>query len=266
MTSEENAFKKKPLEKSMTNRKQKKPAATPQAQRPAPAKVSAETTPPIAAAAPQAVQFTSFAQAMQAAATRLVPHNYTPPANDPSFPKDDAAHKVYIRRMYDAYIDTSQCIDRATVPTFDSQLAKHSSHPHSAPITPVMISTICWHLLSIAMDLHTRGPVCLNVFDPAKLKQVYAHRGLTFEKRIDAVCELLRTSKSRCVSLLKLDGLGMVVANAPMLCRQARANHASNGQRQDFLVNGKDAGRKRMAADMDRDEAEMGHASELDEY
>ena len=169
--------------------------------------------------------------------------------------------------MYDAYVDITQCIDRATVANFDSHFATLSSNPPTSPITPVMISTICWHLLTIAIDLHTRGPVSLNIYDPSKLKNVYTYRNLTFKARIDAVCELLKTSKARCASLIKLDGLEMVVANAPMLCRQTKTNHYSNGHRQGYLATGNDAvaGKKRDASEMDSDEAEKTDARESDE-
>ncbi|KAG9194033.1 hypothetical protein G6011_04068 [Alternaria panax] len=238
--SHEMAGDKRVFKKSSDNNESNKASATSQGQPSASAKSSAKISQPIAAAAPQAIQFTSFAQAQKAAATRVVPHNYTPSTNDPSFPKDDAAQKAYIRQMYDAYVDITGCIDRATVPNFDSHFSTLSSDSPTSPITPLMISTICWHLLTIATDLHTRGPICLNVYDPAKLKNVYKHRNLRFDARIDAICTLLRMSKSRCASLLSMDGLGMVVANAPVLCRQSRTNHTNNGHRQDYLETGKD--------------------------
>jgi hypothetical protein len=263
------ATKMKVFKKSSGDRTQKEPAATRKAQSPAQAQVSAQTTQPVAAAVPSAMGFESFAEAKQAAATRVILHNYTPPVNDSSLPKDDddATRKVYIRRMYDAYVDITQCIDRATVANFDSHFATLSSNPPTSPITPVMISTICWHLLTIAIDLHTRGPVSLNIYDPSKLKNVYTYRNLTFKARIDAVCELLKTSKARCASLIKLDGLEMVVANAPMLCRQTKTNHYSNGHRQGYLATGNDAvaGKKRDASEMDSDEAEKTDARESDE-
>ncbi|RYN91475.1 hypothetical protein AA0119_g10370 [Alternaria tenuissima] len=264
------ATKMKVFKKSSGDRTQKEPAATRKAQSPAQAQVSAQTTQPVAAAVPSAMGFESFAEAKQAAVTRVILHNYTPPVNDSSLPKDDddATRKVYIRQMYDAYVDITQCIDRATVANFDSHFTTLSSHSPTSPITPVMISTICWHLLTIAIDLHTRGPVSLNIYDPAKLKNVYTHRNLTFKARIDAVCELLKLSKARCASLLKHDGLEMVVANAPMLCRQTKTNHSSNGHRQDYLATGNDAvaGKKRDASEMDSDEAKKTDADESDEW
>ncbi|CAI9629901.1 unnamed protein product [Alternaria burnsii] len=259
----------KASKKSSGDWTQKEPAATRKAQSPAQAQVSAQTTQPVAAAVPSAIGFKRFAEAKQAAVTRVILHNYTPPVNDSSLPKDDddATRKVCIRQMYDAYVDITQCIDRATVANFDSHFATLSSNPPTSPITPVMISTICWHLLTIAIELHTCGPVSLNIYDPAKLKNIYTHRSLTFEARIDAVCELLKLSKARCARLLKLDGLDMVVANAPMLCRQTKANHFSNGHRQSYLAAGNDAvaGKKRDASEMNSDEVEKTDAGESNE-
>lgn len=270
LPSSATATKMKASKKSSGDRTQKEPATTQKAQPPTKAQVPAQMTQAIAAAVPSAMEFKSFAEAKQTAATRVILHNYTPPINDSSLPKDDddATSKVYIRQMYDAYVDITQCIDRATVANFNSHFATLSSDPPTSPITSVMISTICWHLLTIAIDLHTRGPVSLNIYDPAKLKNVYTYRNLTFKARIDAVCELLKLSKARCASLLKLDGLEMVVANAPMLCRQTKTNHSSNGHRQGYLATGNDAvaGKKRDASEMDSDEAEKTDARESDGY
>ena len=93
------ATKMKVFKKSSGDRTQKEPAATRKAQSPAQAQVSAQTTQPVAAAVPSAMGFESFAEAKQAAATRVILHNYTPPVNDSSLPKDDddATRKVYIR-------------------------------------------------------------------------------------------------------------------------------------------------------------------------
>jgi hypothetical protein len=209
-----------------------------------------------ASAASQAIHFASFAEVQQAAATRFVPHNYTPPADDNSFPQDQAARKSYIRQLYDAYVEITQCIDRATVANFDSHWETLSANPSTSPITPAQITTICWKLLSIAIDLHTRGPICLNVYDRAKLKNVYKFRGLKFSERIDKVCELMRMSKARCGNLLKLDGLEMVVATAPLLCTQTTSNYKQNRTRQDNLVEGNlIVTKKRKAEKIDENES-----------
>lgn len=247
---------KKTSNESSGDKKQKKASAAPQAQLPASAQVPAQAPRPIAAAAPQAMQFASFAEFQQAAATRFVPHNYIPPADDNSFPQDQAARKSYIRQLYDAYVDITQCIDRATVANFDSHWETLSSNPSASPITPAQITTICWKLLSIAIDLHTRGPICLNVYDQAKLKNVYKFRGLKFSERIDKVCELMRMSKARCGSLLKLDGLEMVVATASLLCTQTASNYKQNRNRQDNLVEGNLVAKKKTKAKkMDENES-----------
>ncbi|CAG5166251.1 uncharacterized protein ALTATR162_LOCUS6899 [Alternaria atra] len=183
---------KKPSNESSGDKKQKKASGAPQAHISASPQVPAQAPRPIAAAAPQAMQFASFAE----------------------------------------------CIDRATVANFDSHWETLSPNPPTSPITPAQITTICWKLLSIAIDLHTRGPICLNVYDRAKLKNVYKFRGLKFSERIDKVCELMRMSKARCGSLLKLDGLEMVVATASLLCTQTKSNYKQNRTRQHNLVEG----------------------------
>ncbi|KAH6882499.1 hypothetical protein BKA58DRAFT_434259 [Alternaria rosae] len=141
------------------------------------------------------MDFANFAETQRAAATRVIHCNYLPLANDGRFPQDQAARTFYIRRLYEAFTDITQCIDSATVANFDLRWATLSSS--TSPYTPAMITTICHALLSIANNLHTQGPISLNVFDKGKLENVYKFRDLTFGARVDKVCELMRISKTR---------------------------------------------------------------------
>jgi hypothetical protein len=224
----------------------------PQAQLPSSAQVPTQAKHAIVATAPQSMEYANIAQVQQSAATRDIHHNYHPLAKDDSFPHDQAARTVYIRQLYDAFTDISQCLDSATVTNFDTRWATLSSG--TSPYTPSMITTICHALLSIAINLHTHGPISLGIFDKGKLKNVYKYRHLTFSDRIAKVCELMRMSKARCGNLLKFEGLEMVVATAPLLVRQTGSNYYHNRRRQDHLVAGKDqlvAGVKRDAGEME---------------
>ncbi|KAI4951978.1 hypothetical protein J4E91_003440 [Alternaria rosae] len=159
------------------------------------AKVPIQAPRAIATAAPQSMHFANFAEAQRAAATRVIHYNYLPLANDSSFPQDQAARTFYIRQLYDAFTDITQCIDSATVANFDLRWATLSSS--TSPYTPAMITTICHALLSVAINLHTQGPISLNVFDKGKLENVYKFRDLTFGARVDKACELMRINKAR---------------------------------------------------------------------
>ncbi|KAI4650600.1 hypothetical protein J4E93_002957 [Alternaria ventricosa] len=225
---------------------------TPQVAIPAFSKAPTQVPRAIAAAPPQSMHFANFAEAQRAAATRVVHHNYHPLANDSSFPQDQAARRFYIRQLYDAFTDITQCIDSATVANFDLRWATLSSG--TSPYTPAMITTVCHALLSIAIDLHTHGPISLNVYDQGKLENVYKYRNLTFSARVDKVCELMRISKARCGNLLKFEGLEMVVATAPLLIRQTRSNYHHNRNRQDDLVAGKETEAGEMGYDDDENE------------
>jgi hypothetical protein len=223
----------------------------PQAQLPSSAQVPTQAKHAIVATAPQSMEYANIAQVQQSAATRVIHHNYHPLAKDDSFPHDQAARTAYIRQLYDAFTDITQCLDSATVTNFDTRWTTLSSG--TSPYTPSMITTICHALLSIAINLHTHGPISLGIFDKAKLKNVYKYRHLTFSDRIAKVCELMRMSKARCGNLLKFEGLEMVVATAPLLVRQTGSNYHHNRRRQDHLVAGKDqlvAGVKRDAGEM----------------
>jgi len=225
---------------------------TPQVAIPAFSKAPTQVPRAIAAAPPQSMHFANFAEAQQAAATRVIHHNYHPVANDSSFPQDQAARTFYIRRLYDAFADITQCIDSATVANFDLRWTTLSSG--TSPYTPAMITTVCHALLAIAINLHTHGPICLNVYDQGKLENVYKSLDLTFRARIDKVCELMRISKARWGNLLKFEGLEMVAATAPLLIRQTRSNYHHNRNRQDDLVAGKETESGGMGNDDDENE------------
>lgn len=75
---------------------------------------------------------------------------------------------------------------------------------------------------------------------------------MTFLERIRKVCELLRLSKARCVTLMKGEGLHMCVAAPGLLVRHTYSNKRQNEQRQKALVRG----RKRTAEEMDGEEEE----------
>jgi hypothetical protein len=63
-------------------------------------------------------------------------------------------------------------------------------------------------------------------------------------------------SKARCGNLLKLDGLEMVVATAPLLCTQTTSNYKQNRTRQDNLVEGNlIVTKKRKAEKIDENES-----------
>jgi hypothetical protein len=115
-------------------------------------------------------------------------------------------------------------------------------------------------ILDIAIALHERGPVALYVFDESKLRNAYKSRNLTFAKRIECICELMRLSKWRCELLLDCDDLDMVVATPVQMIGIAKTNKNQNFTRQAYLaagrakLNGKNKGKGTQAIMEDADD------------
>jgi hypothetical protein len=167
---------------------------------------------------------------------RPLPHNYIPLGpTEATFPRDQAAQDVYLRELYDAFVDITGYLDTSAAP-FAIRLSVIASGNGS--IKPHMVSTVCSRLLSLAMALHTVGPSSLKLLDAGKMASVYKYRMLDFGDRIARICELLRLSKSRCQSLLKFEGLGMMVGTAPLLVQQTNTNHKSNQRRAQNIKDG----------------------------
>jgi hypothetical protein len=167
---------------------------------------------------------------------RPLPHNYIPLGpTEATFPRDQAAQDVYLRELYDAFVDITGYLDTSAAP-FAIRLSVIASGNGS--IKPHMVSTVCSRLLSLAMALHTVGPSSLKLLDAGKMASVYKYRMLDFGDRIARICELLRLSKSRCQSLLKFEGLEMMVGTAPLLVQQTNTNHKSNQRRAQNIKDG----------------------------
>ena len=187
--------------------------------------------------------FTSHAQAQDAAAKREVPHNWTSSKSDVSLPVSDEQRNYYVKMLVHAFLDTSKAIDTKDSDSFRRQW-RFLAAANSLSLDE-QIEATCWQLVQIAEDLHTRGPISLNVFDETKLKDIKKFQDLTFEARIQELCQLLRVSKNRCGKLLKSEGLHMAVATPTQLATQTHWNKRQNGMRQESLVAGRAAHKRK---------------------
>ena len=181
--------------------------------------------------------FANYTQAQQAAANRQIPHNWLPVQNDVSLPLNDYHRSVYVRMLVRAFEDTSKCIHSGKTET--SQSRRASLAGGNSVQKQRQTEAVCWQIVRIAEKLHTQGPISLRIFDEAKFKDIKKFQHLTFEARLAHVCELLRLSKSRCESLLKLKDLHAVVAAPSQLITQARWNKKQNTDRQQYLAAGR---------------------------
>ncbi|KAH7066310.1 hypothetical protein BKA63DRAFT_396274, partial [Paraphoma chrysanthemicola] len=182
--------------------------------------------------------FANYAQASNAFAERVIPHNWKAPANDKTMPTSQADREKYVRQILAAFVDISECHDATTTESFQDRWASLSEG--RSPYTTNMIEVVCWTMLDMAIALHERGPVVLRVFDDSKLKNAQKSRNLTFAQRIGFICDLLRLTKSRCETLLDYDDLDMTVAAPAQMISMAKTNKKQNIKRQIVLMNGRE--------------------------
>jgi hypothetical protein len=84
----------------------------------------------------------------------------------------------------------------------------------------------CEKLLDVAEHLHRHGPSSLRIYDSSKLRTISQSRNLTFARRIESLCALLRLSKSRCDMVMPAYVISMI-----------KSNKKQNVNRQDLICN-----------------------------
>lgn len=175
------------------------------------------------------LRYRNLDEAMEALDTDGIPHDYPVPPYDATFPQNPTDRAAYIRRLFDAFVDIDSCIDREDTDAF---VTRWQGIPNNTSCySRGDVETCCHLLLEMAMDLHTKGPRSLNIFDTGKLEQVHKYHGFTFAQRIDSICKLLRLSKVRCQLLLRFEGLEVAVGIPPLLVAQVRMNLKQNTKR-----------------------------------
>ncbi|CAE7030536.1 hypothetical protein PTT_08575 [Pyrenophora teres f. teres 0-1] len=194
------------------------------------------------------LRFTSRAHAHQVKASKPLDSDWLSPQTDSTFPTHSAAHGHYLCLLTTAFLCTRTCLDKRTDTPFITHWAPNPDKP--SPITPSKVELTCRRLLSIAIALHTYGPSSLCIYDAGRMQNANKTNKMTFLERIGKVCELLRLSKARCVTLIKGEGLHMCVAAPGILVRRTHMNRTQNERRQKALVRG----RKRTVGEMKGDE------------
>ncbi|KAI2480140.1 hypothetical protein Ptr902_08321 [Pyrenophora tritici-repentis] len=191
------------------------------------------------------LHFTSRAHAHQIQASNPPNTDWLSPQTDCTFPTHPAAHAHYLRLLTSAFLCTLTCLDKRTDTPFITHWTPTPFKP--SPISPSKVELTCRRLLSIAIALHTYGPSSLCIYDAGRMQNVVKTNKMTFAERIGQLCELLRLSKARCVTLMKGEGLHMCVAAPGILVKRTRMNHTQNERRQKALVRG----RKRTVGEME---------------
>jgi hypothetical protein len=185
----------------------------------------------------QGLYFKNLAQAKHALETRVMSANTTwePDTTDPTIPRNDTQQAKYVFQVLSAMKDTSVAQDSTRHwprgPADAKQPYYHPSH----------VEKVCWVLISKAVALHTQGPRTLATYDPSALRNARIEQRLTFAARIDAMCALLRFSKSRCDRLMKGETFEVVVGAPQHLLNQSRMNKDQNQIKQGRLKKGIEA-------------------------
>jgi hypothetical protein len=194
---------------------------------------------------PQGLYFKNLAQAKHALETRVMSANTTwePDTTDPTIPRNDNQQAKYVLQVLSAMKDTSVAQDSTRHWPRGTNDAKqpyyHPSH----------VEKVCWVLISKAVALHTQGPRTLATYDPSALRNARIEQRLTFSARIDAMCALLRFSKSRCDRLMKGETFEIVVGAPQHLLNQSRMNKDQNQIKQGRLKKGIEAEKMKVGSE-----------------
>ena len=183
---------------------------------------------------PRRLYFSSLEQAKNALENRIMSSNTTwePNTADSTIPRHDTAQAQYVCQLVSAMEDVTAAQDSIRHWQHDPAGTKmpyyHPSH----------VEKVCWVLVSRAVQLHTRGPRTLATYDASALRNARLEQRLTFAQRINAICALLRYSKSRCDRLMKGETFEMVVGAPQHLLGQSRMNKNQNEVKQSRLRKG----------------------------
>ncbi|KAF2844637.1 hypothetical protein T440DRAFT_373608, partial [Plenodomus tracheiphilus IPT5] len=159
--------------------------------------------------------------------------NWHCPLNDPSVPTNDANRQTWVLRLVNAINNTTDVVDQRS-----AAFAKHwlSTPPF---YHPAAIELLAWDICSLAEDMHTIGPIALQITDAKQIEQVRKTRNWTFAQRMLSIIALLMKCKSRCEKCMNKANVAMVVGNPEKLLNGSRGNQKQNGKRQVLLQAGR---------------------------
>ncbi|KAF2124382.1 hypothetical protein P153DRAFT_390420 [Dothidotthia symphoricarpi CBS 119687] len=168
------------------------------------------------------------------------PITWRSPRNDMTIPQTDAGRVVVVQRLLAAMIDITEAKDSGR--SFQRRWATRSEDQPFYDLKDMEI--VCWELAHIAERLHRNGPAELMMFDPDALKNNARTQDLTFEERIDNLCQLMRYSKARCDILMKGDSWELVVVQSKLMLQESKINRKQNTTRKKIQKLGRKALRR----------------------
>ncbi|KAF2623115.1 hypothetical protein BU25DRAFT_305732, partial [Macroventuria anomochaeta] len=180
--------------------------------------------------------FTSLAQAETAASSLPFKHSWTP-RPDFSIPTTQAEQVFWIAELLDAMEDISACNEDTNQSSFRKRWI--TGPGNAAYYHPEAMEAVCWKLVNLTISLHTRGTSSLQIYDPNALASTKMDKELTFEQRMEAICGLLRFSKTRCDKLMKGEFFAMTVAAPRQKLKDGVINKDANARRQGYIKIGR---------------------------
>ena len=88
--------------------------------------------------------------------------------------------------------------------------------------------------------MHREGPHVLNVYDTAFLHKSKKESHYTFAQRIDAICQLMLSLKSRVDQLMRGDSLARIVIAPTEARTSSNNNRMANDRRAAWYSRGKE--------------------------
>ncbi|KAJ4985618.1 hypothetical protein SVAN01_08893 [Stagonosporopsis vannaccii] len=180
-----------------------------------------------------ALTYTSLHDAEVAMASRFIESDWRAPFPDNTLPTTQDERSEYVRMMFEAFQDTSECKDNKAGFSFLKRWDDSNYYNLQE------MEKVCWHMLDIAERLHSQGPTALNIYCEDALKKVKGSRGLTFEQRIYAICDMLKFSKNLCDNLLKGEGIEGLVGAPKQKMSGAKTMMVQNQRRQKWIEHGR---------------------------
>ncbi|KAF2623116.1 hypothetical protein BU25DRAFT_451553 [Macroventuria anomochaeta] len=177
--------------------------------------------------------FANLRQAETSMTTRYLESDWQAPSPDNTVPNTHQDRAKYVVMMFNAFQDTSECKDNQEGFSF----LKRWLRPGYYNVQEM--EKVCWHMLDIAERLHAHGPYATNIYCQDALKKLKASRGLTFEQRIVAICDMLKLSKFLCDNLMKGEGIEALVGAPKQKMSGAKTMMVQNQKRQKWIAFGR---------------------------
>ncbi|KAF1930487.1 uncharacterized protein M421DRAFT_412733 [Didymella exigua CBS 183.55] len=195
---------------------------------------------------PVQLSYASLEDAESGAASLHYQHAWYPQS---TVPETQEECTFWVSHLMAAILDTSSCLENRTKGSFPKRWAPSSSGQRNSYYQLEAMELTCWKLFDCAVNLHRHGTAALAVHDDGALQDVtQLNQQLSFSQRVCAICDLLRSSKTRCDKLMKGEFLAMTVACPKGKLKDVETNGKNNKTRQELLEMGRETKRQRLEA------------------